>query len=66
MPREIELLGFYMPTLLPMFVLAFAAQWVIDSVLARLGFYAHVWHPSLFRFSLFVCLFGAMGLAFYR
>lgn len=54
-----------MPTLLPMFVLAFAAQWFIDSVLARLGFYAHVWHPSLFRFSLFVCLFGAMGLALY-
>ena len=65
MPREIELLGFYMPTLLPLFILAFAVQWGLDSVLARLGLYAHVWHPSLFRFSLFVCLFGAMGLALY-
>ena len=66
MPREIDLLGFYMPTLLPVFILAFALQWLIDSLLGRLGFYTQVWHPSLFRFSLFVCLFGAMGLAFYR
>jgi hypothetical protein len=66
MPREIDLLGFYMPTLLPVFILAFALQWLIDSLLGRLGFYTHVWHPSLFRFSLFVCLFGAMGLVFYR
>ena len=66
MPREIDLLGFYMPTLLPVFILAFALQWLIDSLLGRLGFYTHVWHPSLVRFSLFVCLFGAMGLLLYR
>ncbi len=60
------MLGFYMPTLLPVFLLAFALQWGIDSLLARRGFYAHVWHPSLFRFSLFVCLFGTMGLLLYR
>ena len=66
MPREIELLGFFMPTLLPIFLFAFALQWMLDSLLARLGLYAHVWHPSLFRFSLFVCLFGAIGLLLYR
>jgi len=66
MTREIALFGFFMPTLLPLFVLAFALQWGIDSALGRLGFYVHVWHPSLFRFSLFVCLFGAMGLAVYH
>jgi protein AaeX len=66
MPREIELFGFFMPTLLPIFILAFGLQWLLDSLLARLGLYSHVWHPSLFRFSLFVCLFGALGLALYR
>ena len=66
MPREVELLGFYMPTLLPIFVLAFGLQWLIDSWLGRTGLYEMVWHPSLFRFSLFVCLFGVLGLALYR
>jgi hypothetical protein len=66
MPREIDLLGFYMPTLLPLFVLAFALQWALDGWLGRLGFYTHVWHPALFRFSLLLCLFGAFGLYVYR
>ncbi|GAC1620104.1 MAG: DUF1656 domain-containing protein [Nevskia sp.] len=65
MPREIELLGFYLPTLLPLFLLAIGLQWGLDTLLARLGVYSRVWHPSLFRFSLFVCLFGALGLALY-
>jgi hypothetical protein len=63
--REVELFGFYLPTLLPIFVAAFGLQWLIDSALGRLGFYARIWHPALFRFSLFVCLFGALGLAWY-
>lgn len=55
-----------MPTLLPVFVLSFVLQWAVDGLLARLGFYANVWHASLFRFSLFVCQFGAIGLALYQ
>ena len=66
MPRETELFGFFMPTLLPIFIFAFGLQWLIDSLLARLGFYRLVWHPSLFRFGMFVCLFGGLGLALYR
>jgi hypothetical protein len=66
MPRELELFGFYFPTLLPMFPLAFGLQWLIDSALGRLDFYRHVWYPSLFRFGLFVCLIGAFGLPLYR
>ena len=65
MPREIDLLGFYVPGLLPLFVLAVGLQFLLDTLLARLGFYTRVWHPSLFRFSLFVCIFGALGLALY-
>lgn len=66
MAREIELLGFFLPTLLPMFLFAFGLQWLLDGLLGRLGVYSRVWHPALFRFSLFVCIFGALGLALYH
>lgn len=65
MPREIELFGFFLPTLLPMFLFAFGLQWLLDGLLGRLGVYGQVWHSALFRFSLFVCIFGALGLALY-
>ncbi|WP_293392204.1 DUF1656 domain-containing protein [Nevskia sp.] len=65
MPREIELFGFFLPTLLPMFLFAFGLQWLLDGLLGSLGVYGRVWHPALFRFSLFVCIFGALGLALY-
>lgn len=63
MPRELDLFGFYLPTLLPLFLLAFGLHWLLDGLLGRLGVYARVWHPALFRFSLLVCLYGALGLA---
>ena len=66
MPREIELAGFYMPSLLPLFVAAAAVLWLLDSLLGRFGVYSRVWHPPLFRLSLFVCLFGAPALLIYR
>jgi len=66
MPREFVLFGFFVPTLLPLFVAAFALQWLVDSALGRLGFFSYVWHPALFRLSLLVCAFGASGLAVYR
>jgi hypothetical protein len=62
MPPEIEFYGVLMPGLLPVFLLSFAAMGVLDLVLGRSGLYRHLWHPSLFRFALFVCLFGAAGL----
>lgn len=66
MPRELELFGFFLPTLLPIFLFAFGLQWLLDNLLGRLGLYSRVWHPALFRFSLFVCIFGALGLALYH
>jgi hypothetical protein len=66
MPREVELMGFYMPTLLPLFIAAATLLWLIDPLLGRLGIYRGVWHPALFRLSLFVCLFGLPALWLYR
>ncbi|TXI90136.1 MAG: DUF1656 domain-containing protein [Cupriavidus sp.] len=65
MPREIDLFGLYAPTLLLVFLAAVVAQWLIDGLLGRLGLFTHLWHPSLFRLSLFVCLFGGAALLVY-
>jgi len=65
MPREISIDGMFMPSLLPVFVAIALLYWLIDTLLGRFGFYSHVWHPALFRLSLFVCLFGlAAGIAY--
>jgi hypothetical protein len=66
MPPEIELFGVLMPSLLPVFLLSFAVMVVLDLAIGRAGLYRRLWHPSLFRFALFVCLFGAAGLLLIR
>ncbi|SEI65128.1 DUF1656 domain-containing protein [Frateuria terrea] len=62
MPPEIEFYGVLVPGLLPVFLLSLALMVTLDLVLGRAGLYRRLWHPSLFRFALFVCLFGAAGL----
>lgn len=66
MPREIDLFGVYAPTLLLIFVIAAVLQWLIDGLLGRLGLFAHLWHPPLFRLSMFICLFGGGALLIYH
>jgi len=66
MPREIAIFGVYMPTLLPLLAATAAVHWSLDSVLARIGFYRLVWHPSLFRLCTFIGLYAAAGLYLYR
>lgn len=62
MPRELALAGVLVPSLLPVFVFSLLLLWVLDWLAGRYGWYRHVWHPSLFRLAVFVCLFGAFGL----
>lgn len=62
MPREFALLDALVPTLLLAFVCAFILQALIDRVCRYVDFYQYVWHPALFRVSLFVCLFSTFGL----
>ncbi|HJV65992.1 MAG TPA: DUF1656 domain-containing protein [Geomonas sp.] len=66
MIREIPMLDALVPSLLLSFLASIAFQVVTDRVLGRLGIYRHVWHPTLFRLCLFVCTFGAFGLALLR
>ncbi|TKC80336.1 DUF1656 domain-containing protein [Trinickia terrae] len=66
MPREIALLDAYVPAIVLLCVIGAAFTWMLDLVLARTGLYRFVWHPSLFRASLLVCVCGLLGLAVYR
>jgi len=62
MPREFVLLDALVPTLLLAFICALVLQAFVDRLCKWLDFYQYVWHPALFRVSLFVCLFSAFGL----
>lgn len=62
MPIEIAFAGSLFPGLLLLFVLVCALLWALDMVAGRRGWYRHVWHPSLFRIAIFVCLFCGFGL----
>jgi protein AaeX len=62
MPREIALGDALVPGLLVLFVVSLALLWLLDWVAGRFGLYRLVWHPSLFRLALFVCVFGSFAL----
>ena len=62
MSREIAIGDALVPGLLVLFVLALLVLWLLDGLAGRLGFYRLVWHPPLFRFAVFVCVFGAFAL----
>lgn len=62
MPREIALDGVLIPGLLPVFIGCLVLTGLLDLLLGRSGWYRLVWHPSLFRFALFLCVFGVAGL----
>jgi len=66
MPLDITLLGIQMPTLLPIFVVCAVIQIFLDRAMSDAGVYNHVWHPGLFRTSVFVCLFSTPCLFIYR
>jgi len=54
------------PAIVLLFIAGAAITWVLDRAMAWTGLYRVVWHPSLFRASLLVCVCGVLGLAVYR
>jgi hypothetical protein len=63
--RECSVAGVYIPSLMVVFVLCVALTWLLDQIIARLGAYRFIWHPPLFRVSLFTCVLTLAGLALY-
>jgi len=66
MPREFALLDALVPTLFLTFLASVVLQALLDRIMGRYGVYRHVWHPPLFRLSVFFCIFGACGLVALR
>lgn len=66
MPRELPLFDALVPTLLLILIVSGVIYLVLDRLVAEWDLDHYVWHPSLFRFSLFVCLFCSLGLWWYR
>jgi hypothetical protein len=62
MLREVDLCGGLVPSLLLYFLAAISLFLVIDRLASPLGLYRLVWHPSLARLALFVCLFSSLVL----
>jgi len=57
---EFDLYGVYVPATLVWMLAAFAITAGARAVLDRLGFYRLVWHRSLFNFSLYILVLGAI------
>lgn len=66
MAREIAVLDAYIPAIVILFVAGIILSWFLDRIVAFTGLYRIVWHPSLFRVSMLVCVCGILGLAVYR
>jgi hypothetical protein len=66
MSHDFAVFGIYVPVLLVFFFAGLVLSGVLDRIISLLGGYRLVWHPQLFRVSLFVCIFGGLGLLVYR
>jgi len=66
MSREFTLLDALVPSLFLAFLLSVVLQTVLDRIIGRYGVYRYVWHPPLFRLSVFFCIFGVCGLLVLR
>jgi len=57
--------GVRLPFLLAVLIGSGVLHLIFDRLFARVGIYARVWHPGLFRVAVFFCLFASAGLLFY-
>ncbi|MDD2886599.1 MAG: DUF1656 domain-containing protein [Aliarcobacter sp.] len=62
----ITLFGNEIPTLVVVFAVIGIVQILLNRILADTGVYNYVWHPGLFRTTLFVSLFTATSLLIYN
>lgn len=60
MPAEIDVAGVFVPTLLVLSVVAYAAASLLRRWLTRFGLYKLVWHRALFDLGLFVVVLGGV------
>ncbi|MHB8201752.1 MAG: DUF1656 domain-containing protein [Acidithiobacillus sp.] len=66
MPRETPFFNAMIPTLLLIFMFSVIVYLLLDRLLADWDLDRYVWHPALFRLSVFVCFFCAIGIWWYQ
>ena len=66
MSPELAILDVQMPAVVVLAIAGACLTAVIDRVLAAVGVYRFVWHPSLFRASLLAICICVAGLIVYR
>jgi hypothetical protein len=60
MPLDLDLYGVYLPDFFGLMLAAYVATLGIRYFASRTGFYALVWHRSLFDLSVYVLVLGAL------
>ena len=55
---EFSFFGMYFPWLMVTSLIAIFATRLLSKLLARVGFYRHVWHPPLFDIAMFCVVLG--------
>ncbi len=66
MHRELALFDALVPSIFWAFLFSVVLQVLVDRVMGWCGVYRYVWHPPLFRVSVFVCIFVVCGLLVLR
>jgi hypothetical protein len=66
MTGQVDILGVYIPALLPLMVIAYLINVCIRSTLARVGFYRFVWHRSIFDLGMYAVVLSAVFLLIHQ
>lgn len=61
MTGAVDVLGLYLPWLMPLGFVGLLLLWGLRRVLALCGAYRFIWHPALFDMALYVLLLWALS-----
>lgn len=61
---QLDLYGVFLPGLSALALGAYGLFRIMTPLLARIGFYRAVWHPSLFNLALYITLVGGLSALF--
>lgn len=60
---ELDFFGVFVPSVLPLGILAFVISLIMRALLRRVGFYRLIWHAGLFDAALYLVVLCAFVLA---
>lgn len=63
MTGQYDLYGVFLPSFSALTLLAYGMFRILTAVLAKIGFYRVVWHPSLFNLAFYITLLGGLSAA---